>query len=226
MTNAELVAGWVEPGTVIGLGTGRAATQFLLALGKRVEAGLSIRGVPTSEQTARHAEELRIPLVGLDQLEQPLAMTVDGADEVDPESNLIKGWGGALVRERIVAASAERFVILIGPDGVNEKVVPKLGERGKLPIEIVPFSFPLCLRKLEDLGLSVVRRENQGRPFVSDNGNWILDARVEAMDNPRGWERRIREIPGVVDTGLFLGMATDIVIQRGESVEHRRRIVE
>jgi ribose 5-phosphate isomerase A len=133
---------------------------------------------------------------------------VDGADEVDPRLDLIKGLGGALVRERIVAAASERQVILVTAD----KLVPRLGSRGRLPVEIVPFARALCERRLAALGLRPALRQTEGRPFVSDNGNLILDCGLEPLDDPRGLERAIREIPGVVDTGLFLGTAAQVVV--------------
>src|SRR5947209_4523851 len=136
----------VQDGTAIGLGSGRAATAFVKALGQRVRAGLRVRGVPTSQATAELARQVGIPLVTLDDVEQ-LDLTVDGADEVDPQLNLIKGYGRALVREKIVAAASKQLVILAGPG----KEVERLGCRGKLPVEVVPFALPFCSRRLSDL---------------------------------------------------------------------------
>src|SRR5262249_43112805 len=138
----------VQENTVIGLGSGRAATAFVKALGQRVKQGFRIRGVPTSRGTAQLADELGIPLAALEDVNE-LAVTVDGADEVGPKLTLIKGLGGALVREKIVAASSRKLVILVGP----EKIVPVLGARGVLPVEVVPFGLALCRRKLEIMGL-------------------------------------------------------------------------
>src|SRR5689334_18727823 len=147
MTIAETALSMIEEGTTIGLGTGRAATEFVRALGARVKAGFRITGVPTSEATADLARQLGIPLTTLDQVDE-LAVTFDGADEVDPNLDLIKGLGGALLREKIVAASSRRLVILVGPG----KEVAKLGEHGVLPVEVVPFGLALAGRKLEALG--------------------------------------------------------------------------
>src|SRR5947207_6634736 len=142
---ARRALGFVKDDTAVGLGAGRAATAFVRALAARVRDGLRVRGVPVSEATAALAGELGIPLVGL---EVDIDVTVDGADEVDPDLNLIKGYGGALVRERLVAAAAQRQLILVG----SEKLVPVLGSRGRLPLEVVPFALPLVLRRLSRLG--------------------------------------------------------------------------
>jgi ribose 5-phosphate isomerase A len=215
---AERALAWVRDGDVIGLGSGRAAHAFVEALGERVRAGLRVRGVPTSEATAQLARRVGVPLTTLDEAEA-LAVAVDGADEFDPARNLIKGYGAALVREKIVAACARRFVILVGP----EKRVEKLGARGKLPVEVIPFGVAPAARRLRALGLApAVRTRPEGaaaQPLVSDNGNWILDCGLAPMDDPSALERAIRAIPGVVDTGLFLGMAHTVLVQDGERVE-------
>lgn len=196
----------VPDGAGVGLGSGRAAAAFVRALGDRVRQGLRVRGVPTSEATAALARVAGIPLVELDRT--PLDLTVDGADEVDPELNLIKGYGGALVRERIVAAASRRQVILVTAD----KLVPRLGTRGRLPVEIVPFARRLCERRLEALGCRPELRGGERAPFLTDNGNLILDCGIAPLDDPAGLEREIRRIPGVVDTGLFLGTADTVVV--------------
>lgn len=205
---------FVRPGTVLGLGTGRAATAFVAELGERVAAGLAVRGVPTSETTARLARELRIPLVGLEDVEE-IDVTFDGADEVDERLDMIKGYGGALVREKIVAAASRRRVMLVGA----EKLVRRVGERGRLPVEVVPFGLPLASRRLAGLGCRPRLREEAGKPVVTDNGNRILDCGIEALENPVGMESAIRAIPGVVGTGLFLGMADVVLVQDGSQVK-------
>lgn len=214
---AERALGLVRAGDVIGLGSGRTAAAFLRALSSRVRAGFRVRGVPTSEATAALARQLGIPLADL--ADAPLAMTVDGADEVDPRLDLIKGYGGALVRERIVAAASRRQVILVEA----EKLVPVLGTRGRLPVEIVPFALPLCRRRLEALGCPPVVREADGRPARSDNGNLLLDCAVGPLEDPAALEREIRAIPGVVDTGLFLGTAEIVLVAEGDSVRVLQR---
>lgn len=208
----------IQAGQVVGLGTGRAATAFVHALGARVQAGLKIRGVPTSEETAALARQLAIPLVALSEV-AAIDITVDGADEVDPDLNLIKGYGGALVREKIVAASSKREVILVG----TEKLVPMLGTRGRLPVEVVPFGLPLCSRRLAELGCRPTLRLAGGQPFVSDNGNHILDCALAPISDAAKLERDILHIPGVVETGLFLAMADTVLVENGDRVDVRER---
>jgi ribose 5-phosphate isomerase A len=214
----EAALGMVSPGDVVGLGSGRAATRFIRALGARVAAGLQIRGIPTSRSSADLATELGIPLTTFDEVET-IDIVIDGADEVDPDLNLIKGLGGALVREKVVATTARRFVILVGP----EKLVGRLGEHGVLPVEVVPFAFTVCRRKLESLGYPSVPRSEAGQLYTSDNGNRILDCRVKAFPDPQAAEQTIRSIPGVLGTGLFLAMADTVIIDRGTEAEVRHR---
>jgi ribose 5-phosphate isomerase A len=222
MINAEKALEEIRDGNVVGLGSGRAAEHFIRTLGDRVRAGLRIRGVPTSEGSAALARSVGIPLVALAE-GMPIDVTVDGADEVDPHLNLLKGWGRALVREKIVAASSRRLVIVIGPEHVQEKLVDRLGRRGKLPVEVVPFGLPLCLKRLADLGLAAEPLRDGERLFLSDNGNNILECRVSAIDDPQTLESHLRAIPGVVGTGLFLGMADRVLIQDGDRLEVRDR---
>jgi ribose 5-phosphate isomerase A len=208
----------VPDGAVVGLGSGRAATRFIKALGARVAGGLRVRGVPTSQATADLATSLRIPLATLAEIET-IDVAIDGADEVDPQLNLIKGLGGALVREKVVAAAAREFIVLVGP----EKIVSTLGQRGVLPLEVVPFALDFCRRQLEALGWPATQRQIGGQPFVSDNGNPILDCRIAPIPDAFTLEGQLRSIPGVVGTGLFLGMADAMLIDRGDHVEARRR---
>ena len=203
--------GFVRAGDVVGLGSGRAASAFVRALAARVRGGLRVRGVATSEETARLARELGIDLVGL---EAEIELTVDGADEVDGRLNLIKGHGGALVRERIVAAASRRQIILV----TSEKLVETLGTRGPLPVEVLPFAAPLCRRRLEDLELKPTLRVQDERPFVTDNFNVIFDCDTGPIDDPATLEQRIRAIAGVIDTGLFLGTAHMVVVSDGDSI--------
>lgn len=209
MSIAERALELVEDGSAIGLGTGRAATLFIKALGERVGGGLRVRGVPTSDATADLARELGIPLATLEEVEE-LDICFDGADEVAPDFNLIKGYGGALVREKIVAASARRFVVLVGPG----KEVKALGEHGKLPVEVVPFALPLARRKLTALGCPpVLRVQPDGTTYITDNGNPIFDCQVGPIADAAALERALLDIPGVVGTGLFLGMAETVLIE-------------
>lgn len=195
----------VKPGHVVGLGTGRAATAFIQALSTAVTEGLRVTGVPTSEASATLARALGIPLV-----DEPVALdvAVDGADEVDPKLDLIKGYGGALVREKIVAAAARRFIVLVG----SEKLVKALGARGRLPVEVVPFAASFCRRRLAELGYPATVRVKDGNPLVTDNNNLILDVAVSAIPDPGALDQTLRDIPGVVDTGLFVGMADTVLV--------------
>jgi ribose 5-phosphate isomerase A len=198
---------FIQPGQVLGLGTGRSAAAFIRALGEVVKGGLTVQGVPTSKASAELARSLGIPIVSLDDVDS-IDIAFDGADEVDPNLDLIKGRGGALVREKIVAAAAKRLVVLVG----EEKLVPTLGAKGALPVEVVPFALGFCRRKLESLGCKPQpRKDADGSLYISDNGNPILDCHIAALSDPAGLERAILALPGVVDTGLFLGMA-DVVI--------------
>lgn len=198
---------FVSDGMAVGLGSGRAANRFTELLGERVRNGLCVRTTATSEATAEAAR--RAGLTPIPLLEaMPLDLTVDGADEVDPNLDLIKGYGRALVREKIVASVSKRLVILVG----NEKLTPRLGSRGKLPVEVVPFAAPTVLFHVRRLGYDGKLYEIDGRPFVSDNGNHILDVAVAPMSDAAGLQQKLRTIPGVVDTGLFLGMADTVLV--------------
>lgn len=209
---------FIKDGDVVGLGTGRAATAFVRALGSAVKGGLQVTTVSTSRVTAALATELGIPLATLEEVSS-IDITFDGADEVDPRLDLIKGYGGAHVREKIVAASSHRLVILVGV----EKLVPVLGSRGILPVEVVPFGLPLCRRRLTELGCRPALREQGGQPFVTDNGNQILDCSISPLSDPAAFEQTILGIPGVVGTGLFIGMADTVLVQDGDAVYVRQR---
>jgi ribose 5-phosphate isomerase A len=208
---------FVRDGALVGLGSGRAASAFIHALARRVKAGLTVRGIPTSEATARLAREVGVPLAELG--ETRLDVTVDGADEVDPRLDLIKGYGGALVRERIVAAASRLQVILVGA----EKLVPALGARGRLPVEVIPFAVSFCRSRLDLLGCRAALRVTDGRPFVTDNGNRIFDCAIAPPPDPPALDRAIRGIPGVVDTGFFLGTAHLVLVAEGGCVRVLRR---
>jgi ribose 5-phosphate isomerase A len=173
-----------------------------------VKAGLTVTGVPTSEASASLARRLGISLI-----DEPVALdvAVDGADEVDPRLDLIKGYGGALVREKVVAAAARRFIVLVGAD----KLVPALGTRGRLPIEVVPFAAPFCRRRLAELNYTPVLRAKDGAAVVTDNGNLILDCAVGSIPDPAALDSTLRAIPGVVGTGLFVGMAHAVMVWDG-----------
>ncbi len=214
---AQAAADMVEDGQVVGLGTGRAATAFIHALALRVRQGLNVRGIATSHESEALARQLGIPLTSFEEVDA-LDIDVDGADEVDPHGNLIKGWGGALVRERIVASASRRLVIVVG----TEKLVPVLGTRGRLPVEVVPFGLPFVRRRLETLGFPSTPRQQNDRIWLSDNGNAILDCRVTPLKQPQKLEEQILAIPGVVGTGLFLDITDTVLIQDGDEVVVRK----
>jgi ribose 5-phosphate isomerase A len=208
VTIVERALELVANGSRIGLGSGRAARAFVKALGDRVRKGaLSVRGVPTSEETASLARQEGIPLLTLADA-GTLDLTVDGADEVAPNLDLIKGYGRAFVREKIVAASSRRLIVLVG----DEKLVPQLGARGRLPVEVVPFAVPLCERRLGELGCRPVPYRDGDGLFVTDNGNHILDCQIGPIRDAPQLEIDIRTIPGVVGTGLFLKMADTVLV--------------
>lgn len=199
---------------LLGLGTGRAAEAFIRALGGRVAGGLRVRGVPTSLRSGALAQELGIPLTTLDDVDH-LDAAFDGADEVTPDLALTKGLGGALLRERVVAGAAKRFVVLVTPD----KLVPKLGTRAPIPVEVVPFARVPATRGLARLGATpALRTTADGATYLTDNGNPIVDARFAPIDDPTALEAAIRRIPGVIDTGMFLGMAERVLVGEAGAV--------
>jgi ribose 5-phosphate isomerase A len=214
---AERALEFVGADTVVGLGSGRAASAFVRALGDRAQRGLRVTCVATSEPTARLAAEVGLRVIDLG--ETPLELTVDGADEVDARLNVIKGFGGALVRERIVAAASRRVIFLVGAD----KLVPVLGSRGRLPVEVLPFAVRFCSRRLKDLGLTPEIRRDGERPFITDNGNLTLDCATGPLADPAAVKRAIDEIPGVIDTGLFLGVAERLLVADGGGVRELKR---
>lgn len=223
MTNVEKAMELVADGMTLGLGSGKASERFVAALGERVRGGLKVRGVPTSLAIAELATNAGIPIAELNDA-IPIDITFDGADEVAPNLDLIKGYGNALVREKIVAAASRKLVILIGPSKVDEKLVSQLGQRGRLPVEVVPFARPLCEKKIADLGYACEPvRTGTGELFVSDNGNHILHVRVGAIPDPHRLDQQLLAIPGVVGTGLFLGMADRVIIEKDRKVEVRNR---
>jgi ribose 5-phosphate isomerase A len=219
MTNIDKALDYVADGMTVGLGSGKAAERFIRAL---AASGRYVRCVATSAASAGLATGLGLTVVTLDDVSH-LDVTIDGADEVDPQLNLIKGYGRAMVREKIVAAASRHLVIVIGPEGVSEKLVPVLGTRGKLPVEVLRFGLPVVRGKLEELGIpSTPVTRSDGELFFSDNGNPILTCQVGPIADPAALERQIINIPGVVGTGLFLGMADAVLVQNGDELEVRQ----
>ncbi len=202
---------FVQSGMRLGLGTGSTVAFVLDRLAQRLQDGTltDIAGIPTSEATTQRARDLGIPLLSFDDV-QTLDLCIDGADEVDPSLNLIKGLGGALVREKIVASAARAMVVVVD----ESKLVPRLGGRAPLPVEVLTFGWQLHAEWFRTLGIeSVLRRTADGAPFVSDNGNYIYDCQFpDGIDDPLRVEAVINNRPGVVENGLFLGYATQVVI--------------
>ncbi len=207
---AERAAEWIEDGMALGLGTGSTVRHLLDVIAERRGRGEwgSIVGVPTSEDTARRAERLGIPLATLAERGR-LDLTIDGADEVDPELRLIKGLGGALLREKVVASVSVRLVIVAD----ESKVVERLGTRAPLPVEVDPFAAPVLPDFLRSLGAEPVLRRADGAPLTTDGGHHILDCRFpDGIADPEALEAALLGRAGVLETGLFLGMATAAVI--------------
>ncbi len=214
---------FVRPGMRLGLGTGSTARHFVELLGERVRSGLNVVGVATSEATAADARRVGISLTTLDDTPQ-LDLTVDGADEIDPDLTLIKGGGGALLREKIVASASERMIVIAD----ESKWVPVLG-RFPLPVEVVPFGFAATQRAVEravGLGAAAaatpLRRGADGHAFVTDGGHWIIDAALGRIPDARALAARLVNIPGVVEHGLFIGLAKAAILAGPDGV----RVVE
>ncbi len=216
----EKAAEYVKDGMVVGLGTGSTVYYTILKLGEMVKDGLDIIGIPTSIGTERLARELGIKISTL--YEHPeIDLTIDGADEIDPELNLIKGGGGALLREKIVA-SASKMEIIVADE---RKLVDKLGERFHLPVEVIPFSYSVVFKRLDSMGLNPVLRKKNGEIYITDNGNYIIDCHTGPMENPEELEKDLNMIPGVVENGLFIGLAHMAIVGTSKNkVKEFRRI--
>src|SRR6266702_3103528 len=214
---------FVRPGMRLGLGTGSTARHFVALLAERVRAGLDVVAVPTSEATRGDAERLGVPLTTLDET-PALDLTVDGADEIAPDLSLIKGGGGALLREKIVASASARMIVIAD----ESKWVSSLG-RFPLPVEVVPFGLGATRRAIEAAaaavgctGPALLRRAKDGHAFVTDGGHWILDAAFERIPDPRSLAERLDGIAGVIEHGLFIGLADAAIIAGSSGV----RVVE
>lgn len=209
---------FVEDGMVVGLGSGSTARHFIRLLGERVKAGLKVRGIASSRASEELAVSLSIPMIDF-HVSQVIDVAIDGADEVGPGLALIKGGGGALLREKIVASASRRFIIVADAS----KVVSRLG-RFPLPVEVIQMAEPLVSRRLEKLGLRpAMRRTKDGSTYVTDEGNFILDCACGEMDDPAAVAASIRQIVGVVEHGLFLNMAEMALIADGSGVKELLR---
>nr|WP_249127763.1 ribose-5-phosphate isomerase RpiA [Bradyrhizobium lablabi] len=209
----------VRDGMKLGLGTGSTAKHFVDLLGEKVRAGMKVTGVPTSEATRAQAEQCGIPLTTLDEIDR-LDLTVDGADEVDPALDLIKGGGGALLREKIVASASDRMIVIAD----ESKWVDALG-RFPLPVEVVPFGLGATRRAMEQAfaqasvsGQMEVRKGRDGHVFVTDGGHWIVDVRLGQIADPPRLARLLNVIPGVVEHGLFVGLASTVILAGAQGI--------
>lgn len=207
----------VEEGMVLGLGTGSTVECLLAALGEKVKVGMRVRGVPTSERTAKICHQLGIEVLDFASVDT-LDLAIDGADEIDGNFQMIKGGGGALLREKIVAAAASQVAIMVD----SSKVVDVLGAF-PLPVEIVRFGYQTVERKVRDLGIDFTLRHAGDNPYVTDNGNFILDLKMGQIPHPAALHNELAAIPGVVDTGLFIDLCHVLVIGQGTEVRILRR---
>jgi len=204
---------YVEDGQVVGLGTGSTAAYFIRLLAEKVKDGLRIRGIPTSDRSRELALSLGIPLTTLDEC-QEIAVTVDGADEVDPQLRLIKGGGGALLREKIVASATRQLVIVADAS----KRVPVLG-KFPLPVEVIKFAQALVAKKITALGAEArLRRTPDGTPYLTDENNHILDCHFGQISDADKLARQLTDMAGVVEHGLFIGMASTVIFATGTEI--------
>jgi ribose 5-phosphate isomerase A len=209
---------FVKDGQIVGLGTGSTAAYFIQLLGEQVKNGLRIRGIPSSERSRQQAASLGIPLTTLDECQQ-IDVTVDGADEVDPQLRMIKGGGGALLREKIVASATKQLVIVADAT----KSVPVLG-RFPLPVEVIKFAQAVVMKKIEALGAEVgLRCGGDGKPYLTDENNHILDCRFGQIPDADRLARQLSDMPGVVEHGLFIDMASVVLVANGNEIVELRR---
>jgi ribose 5-phosphate isomerase A len=215
---AEHAVAQIESGMTVGLGTGSTAAHGVRALGRRVrEEGLKVRGVPTSERTRRLAEECGLPLVSFEAFFSGggvrLDLCFDGADEADAKLNLTKGGGGALLREKVVAFASKRFICVVD----SQKLVERL-HAFPLPVEVVPFAQKVVERAIAALGGRPALRQGEDGPFLTDNGNWILDCSFAPIVDPPSLAEELSRIPGIAEHGLFCGMASELVVGTRDGV--------
>jgi ribose 5-phosphate isomerase A len=221
---ARSAADLVQPGMIVGLGSGSTATLMVKRLGERVaEEGLDFVGVPTSVTTAELARDLNIPLRDVDDVAS-VDLNIDGADEIDPQYRMIKGRGGALLREKLVACVAKRRVTIVSP----EKIVPRLGAESPVPVEVSRLGYRHVEQRLRKLGAETsLRRTREGMLFVTDGGNLIIDCRFSTLADPETLEAGLKSVVGVFESGLFLGLCDVLVIGRPDGAEqivtHARR---
>ena len=211
----------VQSGMVVGLGTGSTTSFAVIRIGERIKSGdlKNIVGIPTSIRTEKLARDLNIPMATLD--DQPeIDVTIDGADEVDPELNLIKGGGGALLREKVVAQASQTNIIIVD----ESKLSARLGTRWALPVEVIPFAAKTEINFLEALGASVkLRSDKNGQPYKTDQSNFILDANFGKMSNPHALAVKLNERAGIIEHGLFLGLASEVIVAAEDDIRYLQR---
>lgn len=205
---AEASIKYIKDGMTVGLGSGSTVNFMLEKLAERIKEGLTIKGIPSSLKTERFAKQLGIPLTDFSNTTK-IDIAIDGADEVDPNLHLLKGGGGSLVREKIVDQAADRLIIIVD----SSKTVSKLGD-SPLPVEVLPFGFEVTTEQIAAFGCTPVLRKRDGQPFVSDNGNYIVDCKFASIEDPQALHEKLKHITGVVETGLFPQMAHNVIIAR------------
>ena len=210
--SAEAAVEYVKDGMIVGLGSGSTAEFAVKKLGEKVRDGLAIRGIPTSDITKKQAEEEGIPLIDFSETIY-IDLTIDGADEIDADLNMIKGGGAALLREKIVASASREVIIIVS----SEKFVHQLGSF-PLPVEVIPFGWQVIFKQLETLGGSPDLRLKQGQPLRTDQGNYIIDCRFSQIIDAVQLEQRLNMIPGVVENGLFTGLCSRMIMADGDKI--------
>jgi ribose 5-phosphate isomerase A len=214
---AQASVRFIRDGNIVGLGSGSTADYAIRLLGERVRSGLKIRGIPTSNQTKRLATSLGIPLTSFDEV-QEIDVTIDGADQFDSQLSLIKGGGGALLHEKVVALASRQLVIVAD----SSKQVSILGSF-PVPVEVIAFAQPLVKGRIEALGASVKLRQSNGGAFVTDEGHHILDCSFGQILDAPALARKLSDLPGIVEHGLFIGMANIVLVAKGHNVTELRR---
>ena len=215
--SAEAACEYVKDGMIVGLGTGSTAEFAVKKIGELVRNGLSIRGIPTSDATKILAEREGIPLIDFSET-MFIDLTIDGADEIDANLNMIKGGGAALLREKIVASASREEIIIVSVS----KLVQQLGAF-PLPVEVIPFGWQVVFNQLESLQGNPELRLKQGQPSVTDQGNFIVDCHFRKIENPEQLEQHLNMIPGVVENGLFINLCTRMIMADGENIIIKNR---
>ncbi|WP_080873044.1 ribose 5-phosphate isomerase A [Oceanobacillus timonensis] len=211
---AEKAAERVKDGMILGIGSGSTVNYMLQKLAERIEAeGIQIKGIPSSKKTEKLANELGIPLTTFAE-NSHIDLAIDGADEIDEHLHLSKGGGGSLVREKMVDSHADYFIVIAGAD----KLVKRLGAF-PLPVEVIPFGWEVTEKKLQKLGCHTALRYQEGKPFVSDNGNYIIDCQFESIEEPESLHKEMKALLGVVETGIFINMVNEVIISENGKIK-------